>query len=486
MSISNPLERTLATELVAFVKEECPVCRMVEPVLHALDARMPLRVYSQDHSDFPATVRNQIFDSTLEQSFRNDIQFVPTLIRIENGKEVGRAVGWHKEEWRTLAEDSALGDHLPGMTPGCGSKTVEPGIDEHLRVRFGNAQFAARQLEISEWEDPIENAFERGWTDGLPVTPPTRERVLKMLEGTPLAPGQIVGEIPPNLSPCTVEKVAINAVMAGCKPEYMPVVLASVEAALDPLFTLHGLVCTTCFSSPIIVVNGPIAKRIGMNSGMNCLGQGNRANATIGRALNLIVRNVGGGIPGVIDRATQGAPSKYTLCFAENEDDPSWQNLAESRGAPAGSNAVTLFQGEGVFGCTDQRSRTPEEMINSYAMSLAAVGHPKLALWCNALLVMSPEHHGIFRAQGWDRQDIQTALEKKLRRCADDLIQGAQGVGEGVSKKYAGQTIDKFPEGGLVITRAGGEAGLYSAILPGWTGGRFVAESQTVTKVIEE
>ena len=148
------------------------------------------------------------------------------------------------------------------------------------------------------------------------------------LKGTTRKPDEFVGRIPPNLADCTVEKVAINAVMAGCRPEYMPVLLAAIEAALEPVFTLHGVLATTYFSAPVIIVNGPVVKRIGMNCGINALGQGNRANATIGRALNLIVRNVGGGRPGEVDRSTLGAPSKFTLCFAEDESDPATRNHA--------------------------------------------------------------------------------------------------------------------------------------------------------------
>jgi hypothetical protein len=149
-----------------------------------------------------------------------------------------------------------------------------------------------------------------------------------MLRGTERAADEVVGLIPPNQAPCTVEKVAINAVMAGCKPEYMPVVLAAVEAALIDDFCLHGLLATTYFSGPVVVVNGPVTKAIGMNSGVNALGQGNRANATIGRTLQLVVRNVGGGRPGEIDRSTMGNPGKYTFCFAEKEDDSPWEPLS--------------------------------------------------------------------------------------------------------------------------------------------------------------
>jgi hypothetical protein len=292
--------------------------------------------------------------------------------------------------------------------------------------------------------------------------------------------------VPPNLAECTVEKVAINAVMAGCKPEYLPVVLAALEAALEPIFTMHGLLCTTCFSGPVVVVNGPIARRIGMNWGINALGQGNRANATIGRALQLIVRNVGGGIPGELDRATLGGPGKYTFCFAEDETDPTWQPLSEARGIARGRSAVTLFQGDGIQGFIDQRSRTPEELTRSLAMALAAVGHPKLCQFTNAMLVLSAEHYAIYRAAGWDRARITRELHAALLRPGADLVQGAQGVGEGIAPGRAGERVPKFWEEGLLIVRAGGQAGLFSAILAGWTGGRFRHESQPVTREIVE
>ncbi len=266
---------------------------------------------------------------------------------------------------------------------------------EKLEARHrGEALLAARKIEYGEHDDPVEMCFERGWSDGLPVTPPTDARVLRMLKGTQRRPDDIVGKIPPNLADCTVEKVAINAVMAGCKPEYMPVLLAALEAALEPLFTLHGVLATTYFSSPIIIVNGPVAQRIGMNSGINALGQGNRANATIGRALNLIVRNVGGGRPGEADRATLGAPSKFTLCFAEDESDPAWEPLSVARGFARGVSTVTLFQGHGVEAFVDQKSRTPEQLTRSLAMSLVKLGTSEAGAgerapcWCSRPSIM--------------------------------------------------------------------------------------------------
>jgi len=358
-------------------------------------------------------------------------------------------------------------------------------VAERLEAKHKGGTLLSRKIEYAEADDPVELCYGRGWTDGLPVTPPTDGRVLAMLKGTTRRSDEVIGKMPPFLADCTVEKVAINAVMAGCRPEYMPVLLAALEAALEPVFTLHGVLATTYFSSPIIIVNGPIAKKIGMNSGINALGQGNRANATIGRALNLIVLNVGGGRPGEADRSTLGAPSKYTLCFAEDESDPEWEPLSAARGLPRGVSAVTLFQGHGPEAFVDQKSRTPEGLTRSFASSLVKIGHPRLVQSARALLVLSPEHYAIYREAGWDRKRIERALYEATIRPGSEILAGADGVGEGVPASRANEQVPKFHEDGLMVVRAGGKAGLFSAILPGWLAGRNRAELQLVTKEVK-
>ena len=361
-----------------------------------------------------------------------------------------------------------------------------PGVADRLEARHRGGTLRSRRIEYADLDDPEEMCFQRGWTDGLPVVPPTDERVLRMLAGTKRDPGEVIGRMPPNLADCTVEKVAINAVMAGCRPEYMPVLLAALEAALEPLFTLHGVLATTYFSGPIVIVNGPVARRIGMNSGINALGQGNRANATIGRALNLIVRNVGGGRPGEADRATLGAPSKYTLCFAEDESDPDWEPLSVARGCAPGASAVTLFQGHGPEAFVDQKTRTAEGLARSFGLSLVKIGHPRLVQSARAVVVLSPEHYAIFREAGWDRRRIERALYEATIRPGAELVSGLDGVGEGVPAARAGEAVPKFHDDGIMVVRAGGRAGLFSAILPGWLAGRNRAELQPVTKEVRE
>ena len=456
-----------ADGLIVVAKRDCPTCGLVEPLLAELARTAPLTVIVQDDPAYAAGLPGQIDDQTLEQSYRLGIEFVPTLIRRAGGVEVARTHGWHRGDWQQISGLPGLGATLPELRPGCGSKTLEPGIAEDLAVRFGHTGLASRTVELGEAEDAIEACYARGWSDGLPLVPPTAARVLRMLAGTTRRPDEMIGLIPPDLAPCTVEKVAINAVMAGCKPEYLPVVLAAVEAALIDEFGMHGVLCTTMFCGPVVIANGPLARSVGINSGVNALGQGHRANATIGRALQLVIRNVGGGRPGEMDRAALGTPGKYSFCFAEAEDS-AWHSLAVERGFAPGASVVTLFAGEGVQGVVDQKSRTPESLARSFALCLRVVDHPKLAMAGDALLVVSPEHSRVFIEAGWSKARLREELEKLLLLPGDEMVAGAGGITEGLPAAMAGKPVPKFRPGGLIIVRAGGGAGLFSAIIAGW------------------
>jgi len=474
---------SLPDGLVVVAKRECPTCTLVEPLLAELAADgTPVTVYVQDDPAFGRGATRVVDDTRLEHSYALDVEIVPTLIRVEDGREVERTYGWHRGDWQRISGRAGLGAALPEVRPGCGSLTLEPGVSETLAVRFGKAKFASRAVEIGAAEDPEEACFARGWSDGLPVIPPTRERVLRMLSGTTRDPGEIIGMVPPDLAPCTVEKVAINAVMAGCKPEYLPVVLAAVEAALIDEFGMHGILCTTMFCGPLVVVNGPIAQAIGMNSGVNALGQGNRANATIGRALQLVIRNVGGGRPGEVDRSALGTPGKYTFCFAEAEH-PQWNPLSVERGFARGTNTVTLFAGEGVQGIVDQKSRTPESLARTFALCMRAVDHPKLAMAGDALLVVSPEHSRVFFDAGWSKARLLEELTALLQLPGDEMVVGAGGIAEGLPLSMKGTRVPKFRPGGIQIVRAGGSAGLFSAVIAGWAASGPVG-STPVTKEI--
>ena len=457
--------------LIAIVKRDCPTCVMPAPVLGELARRAGVTVYSQDDPSFPDTVPLRESDLGLDISHRLKIEIVPTLIRLENGREVARTYGWDRGEWERLSGLAGLGHDLPESRPGCGAKNIEPGIIERLMVRFNETGLKSRRIELGEDEDVEEAMFARGWSDGLPLVPPTEERVLRMLDGTSRDPQEVIGLVPPALSAATVEKIAINAVMAGCKPEYLPVVLAAVEAVLDEKFAMHGVLATTQFAAPVIVVNGAVRRRIGMNAKGNALGQGNRANSSIGRALQLVIRNIGEGRPQEVDRATLGNPGKLGYCFAEDEEGSCWEPLSVERGVKPGISAVTVFAGFGLQGVVDQKSRDPESLARSMAESLKAMQSVKLAPACDAILVVCPEHERTFRNAGWSKARLYEELYRLCEIPGEDLVAGAKGIAEGGPPSLAGKTINKFRPGGLLIVRAGGGAGMFSGIIGGWSSG---------------
>jgi hypothetical protein len=470
-----PPSPSLPSGLVAFVKRECPTCELVAPVLARLAGDTELTVFTQDDPAFPSGTRI-VDDRSLEYSWHHAIETVPTLLRVRDGQIVGRAIGWHRGEWEELTGIGGLGPELPEWRPGCGSLSVDPDRQVELLVRFAGSRLHARRVELARLEDEHEALFARGWTDGLPVVPPTEERVLAMLAGSTRPPDDIVASVPPDLVECTVEKVAINAVMAGCKPEYFPVVLAAVEAACTETFNIHGVLATTMPVGPVIVVNGPIRRAIGMNSGINVFGQGNRANLTIGRALQLVVRNVGGGRPGEVDRATFGNPGKIAFCFAEDEESSPWTPLAADFGAPPGTDAVVLFTGEGPRSIVDQQARDPESLARTLAANLRTLHHPKLVMVFDCLLAIGPEHARVFREAGWSKEALLGRLHELLQIPGVELVRGAGGMAEGVPENLAGATLPKFRPQGLRLVHCGGRAGLFSMMIGGWASGAIGSE----------
>ena len=464
------VEAPASRQFIAFVKRECPTCTLVAPVLAELASRLDLTVVSQDDPTFPPNL--PVTDDTdLDLSWQHRIETVPTVLRLRDGVEEQRVIGWHREEWTQLTGVDDLGAGLPDWRPGCGSRTVDPALAPGLRVRFGRSRLHARRVELAALEDEMEAAFARGWTDGLPVVPPTEGRVLEMLEGTRRPASETVAVVPPDLVECTVEKVAINAVMAGCKPEYLPVVLAAVEAACTDEFNMHGLLATTMPAGPVVIVNGPIRRAIGMNSGINVFGQGNRANVTIGRALQLVIRNVGGGRPGEVDRATFGNPGKIGFCFAEDEEGSPWPPLSVDLGAQPGTNTVTLFPGEAPRSIVDQLSRDAESLARSFAVNLRTLHHPKLAMAFDCILAISPEHARVFAAAGWSKAQLASRLHELLQISGEELVRNAGGIAEGLPEHFRDVTVPKFRPGGLLIVHCGGGAGLFSAMIGGWVNG---------------
>ena len=471
--------------LLVVVKEDCETCHLVLPVLDELAAdQRNLAVVSQDRAEFPPGF-DVVHDRELDISWSLGTETTPTVYRIEQGEVVDQQAGWQRSGWERVTGVTGLAPGLPDQRPGCGSDTQLPEVRQRLLARHSAHLLSSRRVELGDSEDPIEAAFARGWTDGLPVVPPTEERVARMLEGTGRAPDEVICILPPDLAECTVEKVAVNAVMAGCLPEYLPVVLAAVETAAGRRFNIHGISATTYFTGPVLVVNGPIRERIGMNSGINVLGQGNRANSTIGRAFNLVVRNVGGALPGGVDQATLGSPGKLSFCFPEDEEGSPWESLAVERGFTSEDSTVTLFAGHGPIEIIDQKARDPESLAGTYALQLRMLGHPKLARMAAAIVVVSPEHARIFREAAWSKDRLREEISSLLTIPADSMVAGAGGVAEGIPPSVAAKTrtVSKFAPDSLWFVHAGGDAGMFSAIISGWIGG--AASSQMTTTRIE-
>jgi hypothetical protein len=260
-------------------------------------------------------------------------------------------------------------------------------------------------------------AEERHWSDGLPLLHPTRERVDRMLGATGRARTDVVARIAPGFGVATVEALAANAVMAGCQPAYLPVLIAAVEAVSERAFNLQGIQATTNPATPWIVLNGPQAQALGFNAGMNCLGQGNRANATLGRALRLVLQNIGGALPGEMDRATHGQPGKHTFCCAENEAQSPWESLHVERGYKPEQSTVTAI---GATGTTNFNShaKDADDLLKVLAESVRFPTSNDYHFGGEPWLVLSPEHAEILKQAGLAIADVKRRLWKQSKLLA--------------------------------------------------------------------
>jgi hypothetical protein len=483
-------------ELVALVKHDCPVCDQLLPALDAAGVRLVSQSEPDDTAEQAERVglsRVPEVDEDLVLSERFDPDAVPAVLLLDRGDEQGRVEGLDSAALRDLAERAGVAldlDGLPAHRPGCASRTRDPEVALRLAAKRARAEgrITSRTLTVGGLEDPIEALHDRGLTDGLPVVPPTAERVVALLDGTSRDPRDLVGEVPPYGGAATVEKVAINAVMAGCLPEHLPFVLAAVEAACDETFAMHGLLATTYPAGPLIVASGPLTVEAGLESGGNLLGNGNRANLSIGRALQLVVRNLGGGLPRREDRAAHGQMGKVGACFAERLDETApWEGLAQARGVPDGETGVTLFAAEAPRAIIDQLARDPEGLCASLAFALEASGTPRQRLAFDALLLVGPEHGRIFKEAGWSRTRVQEELFAKTSSPAGTLVRGAGGSPEGLQPEWVSdphQLVPKFagPDR-ILITYGGGDAGLFSMVFGGWASGEI--GSAPVTRSVE-
>lgn len=292
-------------------------------------------------------------------------------------------------------------------------------------------------LRIEGGFDAVYDRFmEEGWSDGLPIVPPTAERVGRMLEFTDRDPSDVIGDLPPYLGAATVHAVAVNAVMAGCRPEYFPVVIAGVAAIAEPTFNLSSLQATTNPVTTLLIVNGPIARELDINSGGNCFGPGWRANATIGRAIRLCALNIGGGIPQAMDKATHGQPGKFTMCAAENEADSPFEPFHVERGYAATDSTVTAFSVTGTQNIIELAARSAVGILRSVASALSYIGMQNMQLGGGPLVVLCPEHADIVAEGGFSKQDIKRFLYENARipvrsfpqETIDEVIRHRRGI----------------------------------------------------------
>lgn len=338
-------------------------------------------------------------------------------------------------------------------------------------------EFASDRHELSDPLEAIEFCYRQGWTDGLPVVPPTEERVREMLEYAGYRPDDVLGTVPARNITITAEKVAINAVMAGCLPAYMPVVAAAVEAMADDRFNLHAAMASTAGAAPLVIVNGPVIREIGLNAGDNVFGPGWRANATIGRALRLVLMNVCRARPGVMDKATLGHPGKYSYCIAEREADSPWPPLHVQRGVPREVSAVTVFAAEAPAYVKNDQANRAEPLAASF-VDVITRGTPRGGSY---LLVVCPEHLEVFQREGWSKQDLQTFVAREAKRSVASARRAGWLSGAPAEREEDQELLWFQSPADVMVVVAGGTTSGTSAVVPPWAGG---AMSSPVTKGI--
>jgi hypothetical protein len=311
---------------------------------------------------------------------------------------------------------------------------------------------------------------ERRWSDGLPIVPPTPKRVDRMLQPMTDRRDEVVARVAPGYGAATLERIAINCVMAGCDPEYLPVLVAATQAVADPAFNLQGIQATTNPVAVWIIVNGPISKALDVNAGFNCIGQGTWANATIGRAMRLILQNIGGALPGEMDRATQGQPGKYTFCCAENEEASPWEPLHVERGFTRDQSTVTVVGAEGTMNM-NTHSKQAMELVRVIAETLVHPPSNEYVHGGEPWLMISPEHAEIFKRGGLSKSEVKRQLWAQSKMPASRLsTKELERVRDSRTEELGRLTPDSLlpisprPENVMLIVAGG--AGTHSVYVP--------------------
>jgi hypothetical protein len=331
--------------------------------------------------------------------------------------------------------------------------------------------------------DAIEYMFERGWTDGLPVVPPTPDKVAAMLAAGGREPDEILGSVPARRRTVACEIVAVNAVMAGCRPEYFPVVVTAMEAVLDPAFNVNTVATSTGGAAICVMVSGPMAAEVGMNGGLNALGSGNRANATIGRAVRLTVANALGAKSGQLDASSVGHPGKFTFCFAERAPQSPWENLAVAKGYTADDTTVTIMATEGPRQVANHLNERPEGVLLSFAAAMKAPSNFITGKSGQVIIVMGHEHELAVRQAGWSKGQAIDFLVEHSRVTPAEIEAGGILIETGAQHDMTPGPDGKVPvvatAEDIVLITAGGPGSGWSAMIPSWAPRQH---SRTVTR----
>jgi hypothetical protein len=359
-------------------------------------------------------------------------------------------------------------------------------------IRFDElVQAPGAAIESDDDFDAVNALFRgKGWSDGLPLVPPTLRRVEEMLAYCDRPWDESIAKIAPRYGEATPLRIAANAVMAGCRPEYFPLLMVILEALCEEKFNLYGIQATTHPVAPLVIVNGPGAKELGINGSHNAFGPGAQANATIGRAIRLSLLNIGGAIPGLGDMSTFGSPAKYSFCVAENEDESPWEPLHVERGFPREATCVTVVGAESPHNVNDHESHTARGICTTIAGTLATTGTNDVYYDAEPLIIFGPEHAKTVAADGWSKADARRFIYEQaqipLGRFSRENIERRFRVSELYDGRYKEAGFEALvpmarrPEAFMIAVVGG--AGKHSAIVPTFGGTHAVTRALTTVR----
>jgi peroxiredoxin len=491
--------------LLVFFETDCPTCHLTIPYLNRLARELGADNHfvigiSQDDEKATGEIIKQlaiefpvILDKDLQVTRAYDPMAVPTLFLLNGAGEIlYTQIAFDKNDLNIITTKlceilnhkpfilAEKFDGNPDSKPGCTSRHLETAGEGEAAIPLNlYVKRAARasRIELADDIDPYDYCMQNSFADALPVVPPTVERVERLLAAIPLPPDEVIGLVAPNYGAATVEKIAANAVMAGCPPEMMRVLVPLIRAVCDERFNIHGVQATTHFAAPLIIINGPIRKELGFACASNVFSNISRANSSLGRALQLILGNLGGARPGEIDMSTLGNPGKFSYCIAENEEENPWEPLHVEFGFAPEQSALTLFAAEPPRGVSEHNAREGKQILRAISRVLATSWTYRICSMFEALVVLCPEHVKTLRRDGFTKAEVRDFLFHNTGIPLKEYLED-NGEGTQYTRFYQEAIIDgephylKFasPEQ-IKIVVAGGTAGKFSAVISSWATG---------------